>query len=83
MSASVDFSQFVISLAHGALVGLGEMPDPETQQTQENLSMANHSFGVLTMLQAKTKGNLNEKEQNLIDALVKDLGEKLEKSAKG
>ena len=78
---NVDFSQFIISLAHGALVGLGEIPDPETKQTQQNLAMAKHSFGVLTILQHKTKGNLEEQEQNLLDALVKDLQEKLDSAA--
>ena len=43
----VEFSHFVISLAQGVMVGLGEVPDPETRQTQLNLPMASHSLAVL------------------------------------
>ena len=30
----IDFRTFVIQLAQGAMVGLGEEPDPDTKQTQ-------------------------------------------------
>jgi len=76
--AGVEFSHFVISLAQGVMVGLGEVPDPETRQTHLNLPMANHSLAVLQMLKTKTAGNLSADEQKLIDALLKDLTEKLE-----
>ena len=75
--AGVEFSHFVISLAQGVMVGLGEVPDPETRQTQLNLPMANHSLAVLKMLKRKTTDNLNAEEQKLLDALLKDLGDKL------
>ena len=76
--AGVEFSHFVISLAQGVMVGLGEVPDPETRKTHLNLPMANHSLAVLQMLKIKTVGNLSADEQKLIDALLKDLTEKLE-----
>ena len=74
--ANVDFSQFVISLAQGVMLGLGEVPDPETQKTNQNLELAQHSLGVLQMLREKTVGNLDDEEENLIEALLRDLGEK-------
>ena len=76
----VEFSHFVISLAQGVMVGLGEVPDPETRQTQLNLPMASHSLAVLQMLQEKTRSNLTDDEQKLLDALLKDLGEKILKA---
>ena len=78
--AGVEFSHFVISLAQGVMVGLGEVPDPETRQTQLNLPMARHSLAVLQMLSLKTVNNLTAEEQKLMDALLKDLSEKLEKA---
>ena len=78
MSVNVDFSHFVISLAQGIMVGLGEIPDPETRVANHNLAMAKHSFGALKMLHEKTKGNLTDKEKSLIEALIKDISEKIE-----
>ena len=43
----VEFSQYVVSLARGVLTGLGELPDPETNQNSKNLVLAEHSFSVL------------------------------------
>jgi hypothetical protein len=73
----IDFRTFVIQLAQGALVGLGEEPDPETQQTQINLAFAQYHIGVLTMLQQKTKNNLNKDEQELLNALLIELNTKI------
>ena len=78
MSVNVDFSHFVISLAQGIMVGLGEIPDPETRTANHNLAMAKHSFGALQMLHRKTQGNLTDKEKSLIEALIKDISEKIE-----
>ena len=79
--SDVEFSHFVISLAQGVMVGLGEVPDPETRQTTLNLPMANHSLAVLKMLKIKTENNLSADEHKLLDALLKDLTEKVQKIA--
>ena len=73
----VEFSQLAISLAQSVLVGLGEVPDSQGQQPTKNLDIARHSFGVLQMLKEKTKGNLDEVEEKLIDELLKDLTSKM------
>ena len=51
----VTFSTFVISLASSALVQLGEVPNPETGQTETDLPLARHSIDVLEMLRRKTE----------------------------
>ena len=66
----IDFRTFIIQLAQGALVGLGEEPDPETQQTHKNLAFAQYHIGVLNMLEKKTNNNLNPDEQELLKALL-------------
>ena len=72
----IDFRTFIIQLAQGALVGLGEEPNPETKTTTTNLSLAQYHIGLLNMLQHKTKSNLSDDEQELLAALLKELNEK-------
>ena len=69
----VSFTTFVLSLASSGLVQLGEVPDPESGKTQENLEMAKHTIDVLTMLRDKTKGCLDEEELQLMEALLYEL----------
>jgi hypothetical protein len=73
----IDFRTFVIQLAQGALVGLGEEPDPETKQTQKNASLAKYHIGVLKMLTSKTDGNLSDEENELLRALLSELNTKI------
>ena len=69
----VTFSTFILSIGSSALVQLGEVPDPETGQTMENLLAAKHSIDILSMLQEKTKTCLEQDEQQLLDTLLYDL----------
>lgn len=66
----VTFSTFVMSLASSALVHLGEVPEPETGQTMENLVMAKHTIDILSMLEEKTKNGLDEEEHRLLEGLL-------------
>jgi hypothetical protein len=69
----VDFSTHVLSLASSAMVALGRMPAPDGQPHPLDLEMAKHLIDVLGMLEAKTKGNLDEAESKLLSSLVYDL----------
>ena len=51
----VEFSHFVISLAQGVMVGLGEVPDPETRQTQLNFADGKPLSCCVTNAPRKTK----------------------------
>ena len=73
----IDLKHFLISLAQGAMVGLGEAPDPETKRKTTNLEMVKYHLGVLQMLKRKTNGNLSDEEQNLINVLLEDVHGKL------
>ena len=82
MSANdVEFSHLVISLAQGVKLGLGEVTNPETEQAEKDLNMAKYSLGTLRMLKEKTRGNLNEDEQKLIEALLSEFAAKLDGSS--
>jgi len=69
----VTFTTFALSLASSGLVQLGEVPDPSTGETGENLLMAKHTIDILSMLRDKTSGCLDEDEKQLLDALLYEL----------
>jgi len=70
----VDFSTFVLSLAHSALVHLGVAPDPATGEVQSpTLPLARQTIDLVSLLAEKTKGNLTGEEERLIEQLLYDL----------
>lgn len=79
----VTFSTFVISLGSSALVHLGEVPDPNTEKLRPDKVLAKNSIDLLNMLQAKTKGNLDDKERQLLESLLFDLKMKYVKNFAG
>jgi hypothetical protein len=73
-ASDLTFSGFVMSLAATAGVHFGDIPDPSTGRKGEpDLEGASRIIELLTMLQQKTKGNLIEQEERLIDDLLYEL----------
>jgi hypothetical protein len=69
----VTFTAFVMSLNTTALFHLGELADPETGRTAQDLMLAKHTVDTLKLLQAKTSGNLSKDEENLLETVIYDL----------
>jgi hypothetical protein len=69
---AVDFSTFVVSLSHSAFVHLGDAPDPEGKRSV-NLPLARQTIDLLSLLQEKTKGNLNGPEERILGQALYDL----------
>jgi hypothetical protein len=69
----VTFSAFVYSLSTSALVHLGEIPEPITEKMDKNLPLAKQTIDILGILQEKTKGNLTQDEENLLNSFLYDL----------
>ena len=69
----VTFTTFILSIASSGLVQLGEVPDPDTGATNENLLLAKHTIDVLTMLRDKTRGCLDQEELTLMEGLLYEL----------
>lgn len=65
-----SFSSLVISMATMSIVKMGL--DPNSKE-EKNLDMARYNIDLLEILQQKTKNNLSEEEQKLLDQCVKDL----------
>lgn len=69
----VDFSTFVLSLATGALISMGVAPDPTTKQVTKNLIVAKQNIDILGMIREKTRGNLSDEEEKLIENLLTEI----------
>lgn len=69
----LNFSTFILSLTTSMLVSLGELPDPLTNDRCVNLALAKQTVGIIEMLQEKTRGNLTEEEERLMESVLFDL----------
>ena len=69
----VSFATFIYSLSTSALVHLGEIPEPITEKMDKNLPFAKQTIDILGILQEKTKGNLTQEEENLLNNFLYDL----------
>ncbi len=69
----INFTNFILSLSTSALFHFGDYPDPVSGKVQKNLSAAKQTIDLLDMLNEKTKGNLNEQENNLIQGVLYEL----------
>jgi len=70
---SIDFSTFVLSLSHSALVNLGDAPSPVDGRQDENLPMARQTIDLLALLELKTSGNLTGEEERVLQQALYDL----------
>ncbi len=70
---SVSFISLILSLNTTALFHLGELPHPETGQKIMDFELARHTIDTLSMLEVKTKGNLEKDEQELLDKVLYEL----------
>ncbi|MBN2418672.1 MAG: DUF1844 domain-containing protein [Deltaproteobacteria bacterium] len=69
----VNFSSLIFSLSSSALLHMGEIADPQTGQKKVDIPMAKHSIDIISMLKDKTKGNLDNEEQQFIDNILTEL----------
>ena len=69
----VNFSSFVLSLSSAILLHIGEIADPQTGEKKKDLALAKQTIDIITLLQEKTKGNLTDDEQELLEHLLYDL----------
>ena len=80
---AIDFSTFVLSLSHSALVHLGDAPPPDGQASERNLPLARQTIDLLGILQEKTRNNLSGEEERLLDQALYDLRLRFVEISKG
>jgi len=68
-----SFASFMMSIASNAASALGMMEHPVTHKREVDLELGKHWIDILGMLQQKTRGNLVQQEQQLLEGLLADL----------
>ena len=68
-----DFNFFITTLSLQASIALGQIPNPASNKTEEDLSQAKFLIDTLGMLQEKTKGNLTNDESSFLENLLYEL----------
>ncbi|MGH7846562.1 MAG: DUF1844 domain-containing protein [Candidatus Binatia bacterium] len=69
----INFSAFVISLSTQALIQLGEVSSPVSGEVERDLALAKQMIDILGMLREKTRGNLDQGEEKLLEDALYDL----------
>ncbi|MDA3863488.1 MAG: DUF1844 domain-containing protein [Deltaproteobacteria bacterium] len=72
-NSKIDFTSFVLSLSSNVLVAMGEIPNPESGEKEEDFCLARDTIQILEMLQDKTTGNLSREEKGVLDSVLIDL----------
>jgi len=69
----MTFATLVFSLSSSALLHLGHAPHPESGQAKVDLPLAKQTIDLLALLQNKTRGNLEQDEEKLLEGVLYDL----------
>ncbi|MCM2281490.1 MAG: DUF1844 domain-containing protein [Bdellovibrionaceae bacterium] len=68
-----SFSTLAISLGTQAIIALGLVENPITKKTETDRNVARFNIDMLRTLRDKTKGNLNDAEEKLLNGIIHDL----------
>lgn len=69
----LDFFNYVASLGFQAMIFLGEVPNPISQQVEKNLKQAKFLIDTLVIIREKTVGNLTKEEGELLNGSIFEL----------
>jgi len=69
----IDFTSYILGYYTQGFVFLGEVPNPYTNKKEEDVEAARHTIDLLSMLEEKTKGNLSNDEQQLLENVLYEL----------
>ncbi len=78
----VTFPAFIMTLNTSVLYHLGEIGDPATGKRQPDFDLARHGIDTLVLLEAKTKGNLDKDEEELLKNIIYDVKLRFVKAVK-
>ncbi len=69
----VDFTMLVNAMAEPALLFLGEIPTPDSEQETIDLERARIQIDMLDLLRVRCRGNLSHDEESLLDRVLYQL----------
>ena len=72
-ASSINFLNYVTSLAFQVMIFLGEIPNPLNDQVEKNLNQARLLIDTLAMIREKTTGNLTKQESDMLNASLYEL----------
>ena len=72
-AVEINFLNYITSLGFQAMIFMGEIPNPATNEVDKNLEQAKFLIDTLSMLREKTEGNLSEQEKMLLENSVYEL----------
>jgi hypothetical protein len=67
------FIQLVYTFQAAAMQQMGKIINPLTGELEKNMEQAKHSIDMLAMLEAKTRGNLTDREQKMLEKILFEL----------
>jgi hypothetical protein len=62
-----------MGLSTQALIHLGEIPNPLSGQAEKDISVGQQMIDIIGVLQEKTRGNLDQGEEKLMEDILFDL----------
>lgn len=68
-----NFAMFLSSLSMQAMVALGELPLPGTNERHEDPTQARYLIDILGVLEQKTRGNLTAEEAQFLEGALYEL----------
>lgn len=72
-STDIGFSSLIVSLGTSAMIHMGVIDNPVTNQKEKDLSAAKQEIDLIMMLKSKTTGNLNDTEKKVLDQVLAEL----------
>ncbi len=69
----LHFTSLVYTLHESAMLGMGKIINPITQKIERNLLQAKSAIDILEMLKEKTKSNLNDREEKMLEGTLHEL----------
>ncbi len=73
MLPPASLEMLVTTLAAEAMISMGQMPAPGSEQPQIDLPQSKYVIDLLAVLQEKTKGNLTEHEEKVMQEVLHQL----------
>ena len=67
------FSQLLYIFYSSAMVSMGKLKNPATDQIERNLEQAKQSIDILELIRDKTKNNLSEQQSRMVEHFLTDL----------
>lgn len=70
---AANFETLISTMATQAMFAMGVIPDPRTGQRVQHLDLARHHVDMLTVIDEKTRGNLDDDEKKLLSTTLYEL----------